>query len=283
MSEIEAYKRAKTVQEACQLMKEPSTRVIAGGTDILLKARMFSVPVTLVDISGIDGLSGVWTAQDGIRIGAATRLADVVRSGPLQGEAYQALLQGAVQVGSPQIRNLATLGGNLCNASPSADTAAPLLALEAWAELESPAGIRRVPLAAFFRGPGKTVLAVGELLTAIIIPTQPAGARSVYLKHSPRRAMDLAFVGVAVWTAGQAVRIALGAVAPTPMRATSAENYLNQAEVLDEAVLCEAARLTAQAAKPISDVRSTAAYRLEMVRALSLRALRQILAIQAER
>lgn len=285
MSEIDAYKRAKTVQEACLLMKEPSTRVIAGGTDVLLKARAFTTPVTLVDISGITELSGVHTAPDGIRIGAATRLADVVRAAPLQGEAFRALLQGAVQVGSPQIRNLATLGGNLCNASPSADTAAPLLALEGCAELESPAGRRTAPLGQFFRGPGKTVLTEGELLTAILIPPQPAEARSVYLKHSPRRAMDLAFVGVAVWSAGvnaHQLRIALGAVAATPIRVAAAESYLSQRETWDEAALEEAANLTMEAAKPISDVRSTANYRKAMVRALTLRALRQLLGAQAE-
>jgi CO/xanthine dehydrogenase FAD-binding subunit len=279
MGEIEAYKRAQTVQEACLLMKEPFTRVIAGGTDILLKARVFPGPVTLVDISGIAELCGVRQAADGVHIGAATRLMDVVRAPELQGPAYRALLQGAVQVGSPQIRNLATLGGNLCNASPSADTAAPLLVLEACAEIESQSGTRSLPLAEFFRGPGKNALAEGELLTGIWIPAQPDGAKTVYLKHSPRRAMDLAFVGVAVWHAGagaQPLRIALGAVAPTPIRALAAERYLSQAEKLDDAVLDEAARLAAEAAKPIDDVRSSASYRKEMVRVLTRRALRQV-------
>jgi CO/xanthine dehydrogenase FAD-binding subunit len=263
-------------------MKEPSTRVIAGGTDVLLKARNYPVPVTVVDISGIAELCGVRQAEDGIYIGAATRLAEVVRAAALQDEAYQALIQGAVQVGSPQIRNLATLGGNLCNASPSADTAAPLLALDACVALESQAGQRIVRLEDFFQGPGKTVLAEGELLTSIFIPNQPAGAKSIYLKHSPRRAMDLAFVGVAVWAAGTQhpqVRIALSAVAPTPMRALPAENYLSQLEFIDAAALDEAARLSAQAAKPISDVRSSSSYRNEMVRVLTQRALRQTLGL----
>jgi CO/xanthine dehydrogenase FAD-binding subunit len=279
MGEIQAYKRAKTVQEACLLLQEPDTRVIAGGTDILLKARVLPAALTLIDISGISELCGVWQDADGMHIGAAPRLADVVRAPLLQGTPYQALLQGAVQVGSPQIRNLATIGGNLCNASPSADTSAPLLALDACAELVSQSGVRCIPLAEFFLGPGKTTIGSGEMLASILIPVQPDGARSIYFKHSPRRAMDLAFVGVAVWCAGKTVRIALGAVAPTPIRAVAAEQFLSQAKSLDEAAVDQAAALTAGAAHPISDVRSTADYRKEMVRVLARRALRQVLGI----
>ncbi len=277
MGEIQAYKRVKTVQEACLLLQEPDTRVIAGGTDILLKARVLPQELTLVDISAIAELCGIWQAEDGLHIGAATRLTDVVRAPLLQGAATQALVQGAVQIGSPQIRNLATLGGNLCNASPSADTSAPLLALDACAELVSQKGRRVLPLAEFFQGPGKNALGAGELLASILIPTQPAAACSVYLKHSPRRAMDLAFVGVAVWFAGALVRIALSAVAPTPIRAIAAEQFLAQAEKLDEAAVDQAAFLAAGAARPISDVRSTAEYRKEMVRVLTRRALRKVL------
>jgi carbon-monoxide dehydrogenase medium subunit len=282
MSEIEAYKRAKTVQEACLFMMDPSTRVIAGGTDILLKARGFPSPITLVDISGITEINGVRQAGDGIRIGAATRLAEVVRAASLQAEPYRALVQAAIQVGSPQIRNLATLGGNLCNASPSADTAAPLLALDAYVELESQGGKRIIQLAEFFQGPGKTILAEAELLTSIFLPAQPGGAKSVYLKHCPRRAMDLAFVGVAVWSScqtDQQIRIALSAVAPIPLRAVPAERYLSQVEKIDEVTLYEAALLTAETATPISDLRSSANYRKEMIRVLTQRALRNVLGL----
>jgi carbon-monoxide dehydrogenase medium subunit len=279
MGEIQAYKRAKTIQEACLLLSEPDTRVIAGGTDILLKARVIPQTLTLVDISGISELCGVWQAEDGVHIGAATRLTDVVRAPLLQGAAFQALTLGAVQVGSLQIRNLATLGGNVCNASPSADTSAPLLALDACAELVSQSGKHCIPLAEFFQGPGKTSMRAGEMLASILIPAQPDGACSVYFKHSPRRAMDLAFVGVAAWCAGKTVRIALGAVAPTPIRATAAEKYLSQADRLDEAAVDQAAALTADAARPISDVRSTAEYRKQMVRVLTRRALRKVLGI----
>lgn len=282
MSEIEDYVRAATIQEACTLLEQPDHRVIAGGTDILLKAKNMPVPaIHLVDIGAITELSGITAAAGGIRIGAATRLADIARSPLLQTPALIALVQGAVQVGSPQIRNLATVGGNLCNAAPSADTAAPLLVLEARAEIESSAGRYSLPLDEFFTGPGKTVLKPGELLTAVFIPTPQPQARAVYLKHSPRRAMDLAVAGVAaLFTHGQQpqARFALSAVAPTPRRIAAVEQFLQEASVLDEGVIQDAARLAAQAAQPISDVRSSAAYRTRMVEVLSRRALHQVIA-----
>ncbi len=279
MSEIVDYRRANTLQEACELLEQPSTRVIAGGTDILLRISRTSGPVALVDISSIREMAGICQEKDGIRIGAMTRLADVARAEVFQQAAYQALVQGAIQVGSPQIRNLASIGGNLCNAAPSADTAAPLLALDAVAEITSRKGSRALPLTEFFLGPGKTVLAQGEMLTSIFIPEPAADTSSVYLKHSPRRAMDLAFVGVAVVlkdAAGRQVAIALSAVAPTPIRVPAAEQAIRQAGEVTGEVLAEAAGLCVEAARPISDVRSTAAYRKEMVKVLSLRALRQV-------
>ncbi len=279
MSEILDYQRANTVKEACELLERPSTRVIAGGTDLLLRINRISTPVTLVDINPIKEMVGIGQESDGIRIGAMTHLADIARAGVFQQDAYQALVRGAIQVGSPQIRNLASIGGNLCNAAPSADTAAPLLALDAVAEITSRKGVRTVPLAEFFVGPGKTVLTQGELLTSVFIPTPLAGTKSVYFKHSPRRAMDLAFVGVAVVLKSVEERqtaIALGAVAPTPIRVYEAEQWIQRASVVTVDVLAEAARLSVQTARPIDDVRSTSAYRKEMVKVLTLRALRQV-------
>lgn len=279
MSEIVDYRRVNTVREACELLEQPSTRVIAGGTDILLRISRTLGPVTLVDITSIQGMTGIRQEEDGIRVGAMTRLADVARADIFQQPAYQALVQGAVQVGSPQIRNLASIGGNLCNAAPSADTAAPLLALDAVAEMTSLKGSRTIPLAEFFVGPGKTVLTQGEMLTSIFIPTPLIGTKSVYFKHSPRRAMDLAFVGVAVVLKSveeRQVCIALSAVAPTPIRVVEAEEVIRQADQVTVDVLSEAAHISMEAAKPINDVRSTAAYRKEMVNVLTLRALRQV-------
>lgn len=280
MSEIEGYVRAASIREACALLEEPDARVIAGGTDMLLKARsMPASAIHLVDISDIGELSGIRAEDGGVRIGAVTRLGDIVRSPLLKTPALKVLAEGAVLVGSPQIRNLATLGGNLCNAAPSADTAAPLLVLEAFAEIESPNGSYSLPLDQFFLGPGKTALKPGELLAAVFIPDPGSGARAVYLKQSPRRAMDLAVVGVAALYqdgAPRKARLALGAVAPTPLRVPAAEQFLQDASAVNDAAIQETATLAAGAARPISDVRSSAEYRSWIVESLTRRALQQV-------
>jgi CO/xanthine dehydrogenase FAD-binding subunit len=280
MAQIKEYIRAKSIQEACSCLEQPGYRVIAGGTDLLLKARRNGLEeMTLIDISDIKDLTGIYADQDGIHIGAATRLADIVKESLLQQQPFSALVQGAVQVGSLQIRNLATLGGNICNAAPSADTAAPLLVLDAWAEIESRSGRYSLPLTEFFQGPGKTALKPGELLVSISIPRPAEPAKAVYLKHCPRKAMDLAVVGIAVLRRQDShshTRIAMGAVAPVPQRAYAAEALIDNAEHVDETLLEEAARLTAEASHPISDVRSSENYRKEIVAVLTKRALFQV-------
>lgn len=285
MTEISKYIRAETTKEALDALEQTSgpVRILAGGTDLLLKKRREAGDfLTVVDISGVAELDGIDIISDGIRIGAATRLTDIEKSIDLSG-AYQVVAKGAQLIGSPQIRNLATLGGNLCNAAPSADTAPPLLVLDASAEIISSKGLRSVPLQEFFSGPGKTILNAGEILQSIFIPKQPQGARSAYYKQSPRKAMDLAVVGVAVLATPlkprRDVRIALGAVAPTPIRLSEVEACINESESLDEAVLQDAAAMAAAAARPINDVRGSAEYRREMVYQLVLRALKEALAI----
>ena len=197
MSEIENYVRVKTISDACAYLEKPDSRVIAGGTDLLLKARDMPAPVlNLIDITDIAELSGIRSEAAGVRIGAATRLGDIVRSPLLSTPSLQALVQGAVQVGSPQIRNLATLGGNLCNASPSADTSAPLLVLEARAEIESRRGRRSVPLRNSFKGRDKPPCS-RRTAGLDVHPHSIPSARNLP-ETAPRRAMDLAVVGVAV-------------------------------------------------------------------------------------
>lgn len=283
MPAIVDYVRPSSVQEALSVLETASApvRVIAGGTDLLTRVRPDAPdPVVALDISALAELAGIEREAEGLRIGAATKLADVASSDLLTG-VWQVLACGAGQVGSPQIRNLATIGGNVCNASPAADTIPCLLILGAEAEAVSPRGRRRIALDEFFLGPGRTVLAKDEILAAVYIPEPWPGAVATYLKHSPRRAMDLAVVGVGVLLARTAagrfeVRIALGAVAPTPLRATGAEALLREAARLDDTVIHEAARLAAQAAVPIDDVRASAEYRTEMVRTLTARALRRL-------
>lgn len=278
------YVRIGSVDELLALFETSSypVRLIAGGTDLLTRIEPDSAERVLVaDIGDVDELAGLVTTGEGLRVGAATKLADLEGSELLSG-VLGVLADGAAQVGSPQIRNLATIGGNVCNASPAADTVPPLLILDARAELVSPRGLRTVPLDKFFIGPGQTVMSKDEFLAAVLIPTQPKGAVAVYLKQSPRRAMDLAVVGVGALLAwegnGLQARIALGAVAPTPLRAVQAERLLEGAIELEGDVISRAAALAAQEAAPINDVRASAEYRKEMVRALTERAVHQLAA-----
>jgi carbon-monoxide dehydrogenase medium subunit len=183
---------------------------------------------------------------------------------------------------STQIRNLATIGGNLCNGAPSADLAPPLIALSGSAVVVGPDGERQVPLDEFFLGPGQTALEPGDLLVAVTIPPPQPGSGAVYLKHSPRRAMDIAVVGVAVaMTKSQLpassfqcedVRIVLGAVAPTPLRARRAEEVLRDQQITEERIE-KAALAAADEAQPIDDVRGSAWYRRRMVEVLTRRGL----------
>jgi CO/xanthine dehydrogenase FAD-binding subunit len=285
MAEITQYVRAETTAEALNALENAvgPVRILAGGTDLLLKKRREAHEfLTVVDISAVSEMDGIQVTSEGIRIGAATRLMDIQKSEILSG-VYHVLATGAQLIGSLQIRNLATLGGNICNAAPSADTAAPLLVLDAVAEIISLAGLRSVPLREFFSGPGKTALKPGEILQSILIPSPPEGAHSAYYKQSARKAMDLAVVGAAVLAAPgknqRDVRIALAAVAPTPIRLSGVEEHLKNAAAVDDALLVEAAEMAAGEARPISDVRGSAEYRREMVYQLVLRALREALSV----
>lgn len=297
MSLIAEYVRAHSIDEVLAALGDKScrTQVIAGGTDLIPRLQRgalsevppqhgigtpTSTPCRVVDINDVRELGGIEVTPDGLRIGAATHLADIEVSPRLSG-AWRVLADGAARVGSPQIRNLATLGGNVCNASPAADTIPPLLILDAAAEILSSHRRRIVPLAEFFVGPGRTVLEPGELLVSLHLPKPPDGAVAVYLKHSPRQAMDLSVVGVAVLLARPASssagrwlgRIALGAVSPTPIRAIAAEQVLATSTAAEDEVWVEAGRLAAASAVPIDDIRASAEYRRELVAALTARAL----------
>jgi carbon-monoxide dehydrogenase medium subunit len=190
---------------------------------------------------------------------------------------YPALAESGALVGSVQIRNLATVGGNLCNAAPSADMAPPLLALDAEAIIAGPRGQRRVPLADFFVGVRRTVLEPGELLLELVVLAPPPGSGGSYLRHTPRRELDIAVVGVAsqVTLAGGVcthARVALAAVAPTPVRAAAAEAAL-VGQPLSSEQIERAAALAMEAARPISDQRGSADFRRHLVRALTRRTL----------
>jgi CO/xanthine dehydrogenase FAD-binding subunit len=279
MAVIEEVVRGTSLEQVLTVLGDPvrSSRILAGGTDLLLRYQ--NEPdqnVTVVDVTSVRDLTGILEVGDGLRIGAAVRLADLMTSRLIR-ERFPVLVEGAGSVAGPQIRNLATLGGNVCNASPSADTIAPLLVLDTQAIIRSAEGQRKVPLVEFFVGPGQTVLAPGELLEALWVPWPVPGCVASYTKLSPRKAMDLAIVGVAValgrYDGALQTRIGLAAVAPTPLRATEAEAHVDAAGLVDSLVANEAGRLSAVAASPIDDVRASAGYRRKMVERLVARML----------
>ncbi len=212
-----AYARPESLAETYALLgAEPGARLLAGGTDLLVGVRKGTVvPPLVIDVKRVAELQGGIVERDGtLRIGAGTVLTDVIADRRVQ-EAYPALVEAARVVGSIQIRNRATLAGNLCNASPAADTVPPLLVAGAQLELASPAGHRRVPLAEFLIGPGRTVLEPAELVTAIELPLAAEAVGSAFQRMTRRRGVDLATVNLACAVTSEGVtRFAFGAVGP---------------------------------------------------------------------
>jgi carbon-monoxide dehydrogenase medium subunit len=269
-----------TVDQCLRALVErgPDVKLVAGGTDLLPQMKSGTArPGWIVDLSGIAELRELERAPGGgLRIGAAVTARMLERDPAVRAD-YPGLADSAALVGSVQVRNLATVGGNLCNAAPSADMAPPLLALEAEALLAGPKGRRRVPLASFFSGVRRTVLGADELLVSVLVPPRAPGSGGSYLRHTPRRELDIAVVGVASEvTVSQGVcaraRIALASVAPTPVRATEAERALEGHPLTTERIE-RAAALAVDAARPISDQRGSAEFRRHLVRVLTHRTL----------
>lgn len=260
----------------------PETKVLAGGTDLLPQMKNSVVmPKRVIDLSGVAHVKILECDAKGLRIGAAVP-ARQVEQDPRVRKGYAAVAESAALLGSVQVRNLATVGGNICNAAPSADMAPPLVALEAQAVIAGPKGERRVPLSDFFTGVRKTVVGPDELLVEIFVPAPGPHSGGCYIRHTPRRELDIAVVGVAsqVTVANGVcakVRISLAAVAPTPVRATAAEAAL-EGKPLTPELIERAADLAGQAAKPISDQRGSADFRRHLVRILTRRTLTTALA-----
>jgi carbon-monoxide dehydrogenase medium subunit len=275
------YLSPQTIGEALALLARhgKKARLMAGGTDLVpkLKRRSVQVPEYIIDLKGIPGLDYIkYKKGDGLKIGALATINDVEKSVVIR-EKYNILFQAAESMASPQVRHRGTIAGNICNAVPSADTAPALLALEAKVKLVSKKGERTVDLIDFFKGPSETVLKPDELLAEIEVPDLPLGSRGKYLKLTPRRAMDLAVVGVAVMMIPDGgrygdVRIALGAVSPTPMRAKDAEEIV-RGQKPDAGLIEKAATTAAASCCPINDHRASAEYRTEMVRVLTRQAI----------
>lgn len=279
------YIRAESSQEVFDLLKEKGEdlKFLLGGTDLFIQMRdCDQAPGTILDLKGLPGMGEInYHKKNGLEVGAAVTFNQLSSHKDLQ-KAYPILCQAADTIGNYQLRNRATLGGNICNASPSADLAPALLVYQAEVVLESPRGERMLAVEEFWTGPGKTVLEPDEFLSAVRFPRPPAGARGVYLKLGRNKMGDLAIVGVAVLgypdkeiPAGIRFRISLNSTAPVPYRVPAVEEYLTQAPITEE-ILSEAAQGARDISAPIEDVRATALYQKKMVRNLTYKALRDI-------
>ncbi|HJU20096.1 MAG TPA: xanthine dehydrogenase family protein subunit M [Stellaceae bacterium] len=272
--------RPDSVGAAIALARElgPEARYLAGGTDLIIQInRKRCAPGPLIALDRIAGLSGVAAGDGVIAIEAMTTLKTIERhpafAGPLG-----ALAEAARVVGGHQIRNVATIGGNIVNASPAADLVPVLLALDAEVELAGPAGARRLPLGHFLRGPGVTAREPGEVLLRVAFARSPAQTATAFIKAGRRRAMEISLVCIAAFLALDGedrcleARIALGAVGPTAWRATRAEELLRGGEASMAAFRAAGAAAAADCA-PIDDVRASVEYRRRLVAALVPRAL----------
>jgi CO/xanthine dehydrogenase FAD-binding subunit len=274
----------KTLDEVLKALNEHkgSAKLLAGGTDLIpqLKKREMKIPQYVVDLKGVAGLDEISSDVSGLKIGALTTISSIEYSLEVRRD-FPILAQAASLMASPQVRNRATFVGNICNAAASADSAPALLALGAEVHIRGPLVERIVPLGQFFTGPGTTALQSDEIVTAISIPKQEPEVRGVYLKLSPRHSMDLAVVGVAASGICQNglcedIRIALGAVAPTPIRVAGAETILKNRKISTE-LIDEAAKSAMEECNPRKDShRASPEYRRDMVYVMTRRALNQI-------
>lgn len=267
------YYEPTSVKECVQLLDEygPDAKLLAGGTDLVvrLRSRAFKVK-TVISLNSIPELGRFYKAEDGLHIGAMARLMDISKSELFTG-VWQVVKKGAGNVSSMQVRNVATMGGNTCNASPSADTVPGLIVADTVINIAGPQGERSLLLEDFFVGPGKTVLQHGEMVTGFKLPVFQPGNGAVYKKYAIRGDTDIAIIGVGgrlkLNSNGviEEARLALGAVAPTPLRVSSVEKIL-LGNVLTDELAETAAQAAAEACTPITDARATKEYRREMVR-----------------
>lgn len=273
------FHEPQTVEEACRLLGEMGTdaRPLAGGTDLLvnMKKKLIS-PENLISLDRIDSLKGLNTSGDGLSIGACMKVAEVAAAQEVR-ELFPALAEGASRLGSPLIRNLATAAGNLVSARPAADLPPSLIAYDAELVLRSSSGERTLPLEELFTGPGLTVLGPEEMVESIRLKKQPGKTGSAYIKLGIRETLEISIVNVAALLTIENdeiknARIVLGSVAPTPIRAPSAEKALI-GEKPSEALFAKVGEAAASDAKPIDDFRASATYRRDMVSTLTRKAL----------
>jgi CO/xanthine dehydrogenase FAD-binding subunit len=279
------YVSAKDVAHAVALLGEhgAKAKILAGGTDLLVELKhAVHNPEIIVDVSRLAELKEIVIADDGLHIGALATHTDIMNA-PIISGMFPALVEAAHSIGAVQTRNLGTLGGNLITCVPSVDSGPALIALDAVVTVASAEGERRMPLAELFVGPRKTSLKPGDLLIDIIIPKDNLDKPAAFEKFGLRKGQALALVnvGASFWVGDKSVfkapRIALGAVAPTVIRAPKAEAYLAGRTISVEA-MAEVGRIAATEAKPISDFRASADYRRDLVAVLVKRALASALA-----
>jgi carbon-monoxide dehydrogenase medium subunit len=308
------YLKPSSIEEAIELLQKYENRamLIAGGTDVMVGIRQnkFS-PQVLISLKGVKGLDSIETYKNGLRIGALSTHNQLAESVLIR-ESFTALSDAVDHLGSLQIRNVATIGGNISNALPSADTACPLLVLNAQVKIKGTQGERKLPINEFFMGPGKTALRSDEILLEFDIPSLPPNSGSAYWKVARRKAMELPILGVALMLSIQVVdassvreaftkratleellsaldrseiycrevRMALGVVAPTPIRAKGAEEILKGARLTTKK-LVEAGTEGSKEAKARDTMRGAAWFRREMVKVapkrLAIKCLERIL------
>ncbi len=278
------YIRAETVEHGCALLaRTPGAAVLAGGTDLLVNIRNKAIsPPLLVDFKGIAALNAISHNADGTAIGAAVPLNAIAEDQRIR-TAYQALFEAATAVATYQVRNRATLIGNLCNASPAADTAPPLFVLDAHVEISGPAGARTLPVRDLPVGVKKAALTPGEVITAVTIPPIAPGARTKFLKKQRIKGHDLAIVNMAGYYdpgTGE-LRIAIGSCAPTPILLPPLDSPVRVGDQIDE-IVAALDRIAQEAISPIDDLRATAAYRRALIPVFLRRLVKTLLGRESD-
>lgn len=282
MFDIINIEKPETIEEALKVLScNPNLKIIAGGTDLLIHLRSGKLSeAELLSLRSIGGMDEISILDDGtISIGAMATFAQIFRNDIIN-KYLPVLSEAAVSVGGPQIRNMATIGGNICNGAVSADSATTLFAYNAVLKLVSPKGSRTLEIKDFYVGPGKVNLLPGEILTNILISEDNyRKASGCYIKYSNRKAMDIAMLGVSVVCKMEEkrfsdVRIALGVAAPTPIRCSEAETFAKGRDITEEN-LKEIGKLAVKASRARDSWRASKAYREHLIEVLTYRALKE--------
>jgi len=277
------YLKPSALSEAFDLLSRygEDAKILAGGTDVFVNMKNRTIrPRYVVDIKGLSGLDQIKSENGQLKIGGLVTV-NALRESKIIQEKAEILMEATEKMGSVQTRNRATVGGNICNAAPGADITIPLLAMDATVNIASSSGVKTVALEEFFTGPGKTILKPGEIVTEIIVPEKPPHTGRVFFKHQHRDAMALAILNVAISLtlldngACKDVKIILGAVAPTPIRAKQAENALMNQQVNDQTIQKAADIASTEITPRRGSIRATPEYRVELTKVMVRRTLKR--------